>query len=299
MPTLKADPSLYPVPLAATTRRIDVSTAEGPLAALETLPPAGVAVRGTAVLTPGFSGSKEDFIPLLGLLAEGGYRVVTYDQRGQFESAGPAKWSDYTVAGFAQDLAEVIKFAQRNEENKENEEPVHLLGHSFGGVVVQHFTVDHPATLASLTLLDSGPGGTEFSGAKLAGPMVWILRVGGSRGLWAVMKGQLKKAGVAVGSQVWLEHRLRNTSPANLIGIVRALLKEPARTAEVAATKVPTLVMYGENDQPWTPDTQARMAEKLGARHVVIANAAHTPNEEQPEETAKELLAFWDSVSGG
>ena len=47
----------------------------GPLTALDT---GGEAVRGTALLVAGYTGSKEDFAPLLAPLAEAGYRVVGY-----------------------------------------------------------------------------------------------------------------------------------------------------------------------------------------------------------------------------
>ena len=52
--------------------------------------------HGTALLVPGFTGSKEDFISVLPLLAADGWRVVTYDQRGQYESAGTPE--PYTLA---------------------------------------------------------------------------------------------------------------------------------------------------------------------------------------------------------
>ncbi|MGW2853842.1 alpha/beta fold hydrolase, partial [Streptomyces sp. NPDC001215] len=46
-------------------------------------------VKGTALLLPGFTGSKEDFIVVQPLLAAAGYRTVAVDGRGQFESPGP------------------------------------------------------------------------------------------------------------------------------------------------------------------------------------------------------------------
>src|SRR4051794_16670733 len=72
----------------------------GPLAALDT---GGEAVRGTALLVAGYTGSKEDFAPLLAPVADAGYRVVAIDQRGQFESPGPADPAAYSVAELAAD----------------------------------------------------------------------------------------------------------------------------------------------------------------------------------------------------
>jgi len=216
-----ADPSHCPTPLPARARRIELRTTGGPLAGLEITPPEGVGTLGTAVLVPGFSGSKEGFLPMLESLAAEGYRVVSYDQRGRFQSPGPTRWREYDVTGFAAELAEVVASVDTA--------PVHLLGHSFGGIVAQRAVVDAPSSVRSLTLLGTGPGNTEFAGARMIGSVVWILRIGGTSLLWALMRGQSRKAGLAHGSQVWLRHRLAHTHKANLIGIIRTLLGEPSR----------------------------------------------------------------------
>src|SRR6266568_6038241 len=113
------------VPGSAQRRRID--TAHGRLATLEARPADGVRVRGTAVLIPGYSGSKEDFTPLLARIVADRYCAICYDQRGQFESTGPRQAREYTTASFAADLRTVIEVVSDGQ-------PVHLLGHSFGGL---------------------------------------------------------------------------------------------------------------------------------------------------------------------
>src|SRR3712207_7202692 len=49
----------------------------GPLAALDT---GGEGARGTVLLVPGYTGSKEDFAPLLAPLARRGYRGVRSEE---------------------------------------------------------------------------------------------------------------------------------------------------------------------------------------------------------------------------
>ena len=75
-----------------------------------------------------------------------------------------------------------------------------------------------------------------------------------------------------------------------------ALLGAPDRTAELAATGLPLLVAYGAADDAWPPATQADMARRLGARHAVIAGAAHSPGVEQPDATVAVLEEFWSSL---
>jgi pimeloyl-ACP methyl ester carboxylesterase len=41
------------------------------------------------------------------------------------------------------------------------------------------------------------------------------------------------------------------------------------------------------------------MARRLNAPMVIIKNAGHTPNEDQPEATAGAMLRFWDLAGRG
>ena len=63
----------------------------GAFAALEAQPATGVCERRPALLIPGFTGSKEDFIPVLQPLASAGRRVVAIDMRGQYQSQGATR----------------------------------------------------------------------------------------------------------------------------------------------------------------------------------------------------------------
>ena len=66
-------------------------------------------MRGTAVLVPGFTGSKEDFIAVLAPLTAAGWQVVAFDQRGQFEVAGldRGRGPIYTAEALAADVVAV------------------------------------------------------------------------------------------------------------------------------------------------------------------------------------------------
>jgi len=79
----------------------------------------------------------------------------------------------------------------------------------------------------------------------------------------------------------------------------QALSREPDGVDELASTPVPVLVISGENDDPWSPKVQEEMARRLNAPIVIIKNAGHTPNEDQPEATAGAMLRFWDLARRG
>jgi pimeloyl-ACP methyl ester carboxylesterase len=261
----------------------------GPLAALDT---GGAAAEGTVLLVAGFTGSKEDFAPLLAPLARAGVRAVALDQRGQYESPGPDDPSAYAVAELAGDLLAVAR-----ELREDTDGPLHLLGHSFGGLVARAAVLADPAAFSSLTLLGSGPGGLTGPRADLLDHLGPLLETGGVAGVHEAME-QLSSTdpraqAVPSATRAFLSRRFLRNAPAGLRGMADAMLGEPDRTAELAGTGLPVLVVHGEADDAWTPAAQADMARRLGARHEVVPGSIHSPAVENPPRTLEVLLGFW------
>ena len=102
-----------------------------------------------AVLVHGWTGSKEDFNLIGPLLADMGFRVLTFDNRGQHESAHSARPGAYEAHSLANDVIELVERCGFTRP--------HLMGHSFGGLISQRAVVESPNTFASLTLFCSGP----------------------------------------------------------------------------------------------------------------------------------------------
>ena len=67
-------------------------------------------------------------------------------------------------------------------------------------------------------------------------------------------------------------------------------------TAELARLDLPMLVIYGEDDNAWSPAAQETMAQRLGARRLCIPAAMHSPAVEAPATTASALTQFWDAA---
>ena len=265
----------------------------GPLAALDT---GGDGVRATVLLVAGYTGSKEDFAPLLAPLADAGLRAVAIDQRGQFESPGPDDPAAYTITALADDVLLVAR-ALRAETSG----PLHLLGHSFGGLVTRAAVLAEPSLFTSFTLLGSGPSRLTGRRADLLEHLDPLLEAGGvalvHETLEQVAMTDPKAQAVPAPTRDFYTRRFLANSSAGLRGMADAMLAEPDRVAELKATGVPVLVAHGEADDAWLPHVQADMAARLGARHEVINNSIHSPAVENPPRTLEVLLDFWATTS--
>jgi pimeloyl-ACP methyl ester carboxylesterase len=263
----------------------------GPLAALDT---GADDVSATALLVAGYTGSKEDFAPILGPLSAAGLRVVAYDQPGQYESPGPDDPAGYAFGALA---------AVTREVADQLDGPVHLLGHSLGGLVARAAVLADPARWTSLVLMDSGQG-APVDGAGGRRERLDVARAALPHGMAAIYDAMQEWSRAQPGWQPeepavadYLRRRFVASSPAGLVGMGEALLAEPDRTAELAAATaaagLPVLVLYGADDDAWSPAAQAAMAARLGAATTSIPDAAHSPAVENPAATARAMLDFW------
>jgi pimeloyl-ACP methyl ester carboxylesterase len=266
------------------TRRF-LHVPDGPLAVLDSAPEAPV---GTVVLVPGFTGSKEDFRFLLEPLHGSGFRAVAVDQRGQHESPGLDDPARYSVAALAADLVALVDAL--------GDGPVHVVGHSFGGLVVRAAVLHAPALFRSVVLMGSGPSGLTGPRADVLPLMKEILAEGGLFAVWEASQALPSPRKHDPQVLAFLRKRFLASHPAALHGMGDALLAEPDRVDELAATGLPLLVVYGEADDAWSPALQSDMAARLGAPVVVVPDALHSPAAENPQFTARVLLDFLRKV---
>ncbi|MBG0815134.1 alpha/beta fold hydrolase [Planomonospora sp. ID82291] len=271
-------------------RPISIDTAAGTFAALEALPVSGVPERWPALMVPGLTGSKEDFISVLQTLAQSGRRVIAVDMRGQFETSGPEDPAAYTCAALGNDVDLLAQTVRRDE-------PLHLVGHSFGGLVTREAVIDGRTKFASYTLMSSGPGAIIGPRERFGRAMLTELPEFGMEHLWHHrMEPEALAAGVPDEIVAFLRKRLFSNSPTGMATMTRQVLSAPDRCDDLAQVGVATLVLYGEHDDGWPPHLQAEMAHRLDAECVVVPGAAHSPAVEAPETTAAALIRFWNAA---
>ena len=288
-------------------RRITVKTSRGRFAAFEAMPATGVCERGPALLVPSFTGSKEDFLPILRQLAAAGRRVVAIDMRGQYQTPGTADRGRYSLGELGADIGAVATEVTGGpgQAPARGQPGVHLLGHSFGGLAVRETVLAGSAAISSLTLMSSGPG-------RLTGPAAGVLAaiLSPLRGLtgqrlrtevrqvWDLqLSVQAQEDGTPPHIIEFLRRRMLGSHPDGLAAMAEQLLDTPDRTAALAASvQAPVLVLYGEYDDKWQTPMQEEMAERLRAQRVCIPGATHSPAVEAPETTASALNSFWNAA---
>jgi pimeloyl-ACP methyl ester carboxylesterase len=291
-------------------RRSVIETRRGSFAALEAMPGSGVCERQPAVLVPGFTGSKEDFLAILHQLGAAGRRVLAIDLRGQYQTPGPDDPDAYAIRELGADVAAIVDAMAVRAGGAGDGElgPVHVVGHSFGGLVVREALLGGARHVGSVTFMSSGP-------AQLTGPAAdeLIALLGYLDGespevirntiekIWdSVLVPQAVAAGVAPDIAAFMRDRMLANSPVGLQVMARYLLQAPDRTSELAGElHVPVLVLYGEDDDKWEPAAQEEMAGRVGAERVCIPGAAHSPAIDAPETTASALNRFWHAAEGG
>lgn len=277
--------------------RVDLPGRYGPIAALH----ARTATTGhpapTALLLPGYTGSKEDFAPLLDPITEAGLDAIAIDLPGQYESAGPDEEDAYLPAVLGAVIAELIgKLAAEGTQ-------VALLGHSFGGLVARG-AVLAGAPVFGLTLMGSGPGelpdGLRRQVLDLGEPAMRRYGIEAAQR----MREQLDavappRQGHSPELSALLRERFIRSRPAALLGKAHALRTEPDLVSSLArvlqTASIPALVTCGEGDDAWSMSAQRDMADRLDADFAVITNARHSPNVENPFLLLDVLIPTWRS----
>jgi len=297
-----------PFALAPNVTPVAVPSPAGELSGLLTGPSAPVLVDGTpaisavsapggtgesrALLVPGYTGSKEDYSTVLPFLGEAGWDVLAYSQRGQGGSAAPSGLGAYGMSDFVGDLIAVAE-AWAGTTGR-----VHLVGHSFGGIVARAAVVKRPDLFASVTLFCSGRAVYDWMNTL---PILDPLPTGpGARQqVLRTYFPDMKFDELGVGWAEFQRIRALDTASENLVGIARILSQLRPDTPALAATGVPVHVLYGDQDEIWPPSWYAEEAADLGARESIIRGGTHSPQLQFPQQWAEFASAYWTDVESG
>lgn len=193
------------------------------------------------------------------------YRVITWDMRGHGQSDSPDDQSLYSEEATCGDMAGILRELGIDKAV--------VGGLSLGGYMSLAFNVRYPEMVIALMLFDTGPGYKNPVGRE-----EWN-KTAEARAVAFETKG-LESLGR--GAEVRIaQHR----SAAGLARAARGMLAQfDSRIIEsLEHITVPTLVLVGAKDEPFLGATDYMAKKIAGAQRVVIPNAGHAANLDQPE----------------
>lgn len=233
------------------------------------------------VLTHGYSSSTRMWQGQIAPLTGNGYRLITWDIRGHGQTDSPDAQADYSEAASVEDLRQLL--AERGVGQAV------IGGLSLGGYLSLAFHLAHPELVKALILCDCGPGYRNDK-ARDGWNDTAITRAEAfeQRGLAALGRSAEVQAA-----------REAHRSATGLAKAARGILTQAdARVINsLEQISVPTLLIVGANDTPFL-NAMDYMAKKIpNARHVVIPDAGHSANIDQPERFNAAVLEFLDGLS--
>jgi pimeloyl-ACP methyl ester carboxylesterase len=223
------------------------------------------------------------------------FRVLRYDMRG-YGKSNPVD-GEYS---HLQDLTALLNHLQIDQ-------PLIAMGCSMGGGLAMNLALTKPSMVKALIMVDAGPTGLELD---VPTPAAF------AEAEKAYKAGDLDLT-AEIETQIWFDGMGR--TPAQVNQGMRKLVYKMNRIAlsheakglgnrlpdtQIPAVErlgelhIPVLAIVGAHDTPYTLAAADHMVEKMpSARKVIIDDAAHLPNMDQPEEFQGIVTMFLDSLA--
>jgi len=206
------------------------------------------------------------------------YRLVRWDMRGHGQTLCPEEPANFSQAHTIDDMQALL-------DHLEVEKAV-IAGHSLGGYMSLAFHVRHPERVAALVLQGCGPGYRSDTARatwnERAEARARTLEEGGLAAL-----GGASEVGVSV-----------QPSAGALAEAARGILSQVDALVidSLPTIAVPVLIVIGENDTNFL-DGSNYMAKRIpGAVNVVVPDAGHGVNVDQPAAVNAALETFLATV---
>ncbi len=226
---------------------------------------------------------------------KGEFRMVRYDLLG-FGLTGRHAKDNYSIEAQIRILKELLNILKIDR--------CVLCGSSLGGWIAWEFALRYPNRLRKLVLMDAA-GHLDQESIPLPFKMARtpfvnrvVKMVVRRNVLEQFVKQVYSNDGKVTPALIdrYFELFSREGNPEAFLLMVNKT-KYKDNTQKLAAINVPTLILWGEDDN-WIPlDNAHRFLEKIPkSRLVIYENVGHLPMEEEPEDTSIELRRF---IHGG
>lgn len=230
------------------------------------------------LLSHGYGASAAMWAPNVAALAAD-RPVITWDMRGHGRSDSPEDPERYSHAACVADMAALLDMA--------GAERAVLGGLSLGGFLSLEFVLEHPHRVDAVMLFDTGPGYRSDQARQQWNDRAFatadrlehdgIAALGGSA---EAAYGHRSARGLALAARGMLAQRDGR--------VIEALL----------SVKVPVLVLVGARDKAFLPAAGYLAVKIPGAVQVVVPDAGHVSNADQPSAFNQSVLDFLRGLPG-
>jgi pimeloyl-ACP methyl ester carboxylesterase len=222
-------------------------------------------------------------------------RAVALDLRGHGDSD---RTSDYAFDSQVADIRAILDALAWPR--------AHLVGMSLGGLIAAHFAASAPHRVASLVIIDTGPGVVFEGTARMRG---FFQRVHPSAGPEAMVEAAMQTSPSSDREQVayrmaammrrdksgawdWAVDRARSPDYPALLAKVEEMVIAAERLA------APCLVVRGGRSEVFSEEAAARFAARFAdGDWIAIPDAGHNVQEDNPAGLIAALSRFWSNSS--
>lgn len=210
------------------------------------------------------------------------FTLIVWDMRGHGQSDYPSDQTLYSEAHTVSDIAALLDYICPNRK-------AIVGGLSLGGYMSLAFYRVHPERVKALLIIDTGPGFKKDSAREAWNRTANATATRFEReGLAALQDASAERSSVTHRNAHGLALAARGMLAQRNAAVINSL----------EAIRVPALIVVGADDTPFLAASDY-MAKKIpGAKKVVVPNAGHAVNIDQPEGFLKGLMPFLETVEG-
>ncbi|KIW03121.1 uncharacterized protein PV09_05764 [Verruconis gallopava] len=233
------------------------------------------------ILTHGFSSTSAMWRGQIEDFTKAGYKVITWDMRGHGRSTYPDDQAVYSEAHTIDDMAAILDQVCGTGSS------AIVGGLSLGGYMSLAFYRKYPQRVEALLIIDTGPG-FKSDAAREA----WNKDAQNTAAKFE--RDGLKSLQSASAERSQVSHR----NAEGLAMAARGMLAQRNNSVimSLPSIKVPSLVVVGADDKPFLAASDYMQKKIPGCKKVVIPNAGHAANIDQPERFNEAVLSFLASI---